>query len=1082
MANNETVLKINAVVDGLQGLEKLKSSMKKVSAEVDGAENNFSELIQKLRDLQSSSVKSLNNLNAQRDAFEALRRSVDVTSKEFKEARDEIKKIDRALKQSEGTVGKFAANSIKSLRTQREAFLAVRDSADLMSKEFKEAGVELAKLDKKIAKAEGKGRGRGGRLRAGAQIAGTIAGAGVFGGPEGAIGATLGAIGGTSGAILGGAIGAQVGQLRKAAGGVAEYVAELNLAKGALGGVSKDIVEYNQNLDFAREISKKYAIRLTDVVKGLTGVTAAAKANNLTVKQTQAIYEGITVSGVAAGKSQEDLQALFLATTQVLSKGKASAEEISGQIGERIPGAVAKFAAANKISLQELAEQFKKGEVTIAKFVRFTEQQGEDYAEVAESLASGPEKAGVRLQIALDEASEAYGGFFLKTGAGFQDYLTNLVNFVIDNEEQLKILLAKIIIFAEDVYGTFAGLGKAIWQIFGGLFTGIGKLIVEFSRATSAMFRQQDLEALVREKGLKPNDIRRQAFNQMQQESGDLLAPYKDRGALNDLYNKLLADAAGVDRTNEENRLAEVLKRFGGGYVVPAFAKPGQTAPPTGDLNGDGNGKGTGNTKTKGPGRADFRDLEAAFARNAAEKVQKAEVALRIKIAEARKEENKELVFALTQERELLKVNQVIASLREQIKQRAVQIVEAQGKGQDVSAGVRKQLSDQQKLDSAILEKSAKINELSADRLVREKGVTAELDKQRKSFEEQFTDRQKELGLISSSDYNKVLLRRERGRLADPKLGLTSEQQSRGLDQYRQTIDPTLTEGLSQNIRSLKTELEDLVNPINQITGAANAIGSAFSQSFTNAITGATSAKQALADFFKSVASYFLDMASQIIAKMVTIAILNAALGLLGGSSSSSPGIQGALDVTPKTGAAATSTLSNFLSPRANGGPVNANTPYIVGERGPELYVPSGNGTIIPNDVFSASRAAISSGGSLGAAGGPGDLGQDGMAESRNYINNNYSTQQAIAQSQAAVSSSSMSMERVIERKAAERQATEMSEPIRVKLDTTVINNVEYLTVEQGLALSESASRKARSQVFSDLRQRPASRSKVGLG
>jgi hypothetical protein len=144
--------------------------------------------------------------------------------------------------------------------------------------------------------------------------------------------------------------------------------------------------------------------------------------------------------------------------------------------------------------------------------------------------------------------------------------------------------------------------------------------------------------------------------------------------------------------------------------------------------------------------------------------------------------------------------------------------------------------------------------------------------------------------------------------------------------------------------------------------------------------------------------------------------------------------------------------------------------------------VPSGNGTIIPNDVFSASRAAISGGGPLGAAGNSVDLGKDGMVESRNYISNNYSTQQAIAQSQAAVSSSSMSMERVIERKAAERQATEMSEPIRVKLDTTVINNVEYLTVEQGLALSESASRKARSQVFSDLRQRPASRSKVGLG
>jgi phage-related minor tail protein len=34
---------------------------------------------------------------------------------------------------------------------------------------------------------------------------------------------------------------------------------------------------------------------------------------------------------------------------------------------------------------------------------------------------------------------------------------------------------------------------------------------------------------------------------------------------------------------------------------------------------------------------------------------------------------------------------------------------------------------------------------------------------------------------------------------------------------------------------------------------------------------------------------------------------------------------------------------------RANGGPVSANSPYIVGEKGPEMFIPSGSGTIIPN-------------------------------------------------------------------------------------------------------------------------------------
>ena len=47
------------------------------------------------------------------------------------------------------------------------------------------------------------------------------------------------------------------------------------------------------------------------------------------------------------------------------------------------------------------------------------------------------------------------------------------------------------------------------------------------------------------------------------------------------------------------------------------------------------------------------------------------------------------------------------------------------------------------------------------------------------------------------------------------------------------------------------------------------------------------------------------------------------------------------------------------IAQRAAGGPVSANTPYIVGEVGPELFVPGGSGSIIPADK----TAAMMSGG-----------------------------------------------------------------------------------------------------------------------
>ena len=77
---------------------------------------------------------------------------------------------------------------------------------------------------------------------------------------------------------------------------------------------------------------------------------------------------------------------------------------------------------------------------------------------------------------------------------------------------------------------------------------------------------------------------------------------------------------------------------------------------------------------------------------------------------------------------------------------------------------------------------------------------------------------------------------------------------------------------MKQNIEELRTSLEELVDPVNRITNAATTIGEAFSTSFTDAISGAKTAKEALADFFSNVARYFLDMAQQIIAKMIQIA------------------------------------------------------------------------------------------------------------------------------------------------------------------------------------------------------------------
>lgn len=88
----------------------------------------------------------------------------------------------------------------------------------------------------------------------------------------------------------------------------------------------------------------------------------------------------------------------------------------------------------------------------------------------------------------------------------------------------------------------------------------------------------------------------------------------------------------------------------------------------------------------------------------------------------------------------------------------------------------------------------------------------------------------------------------------------------------------TKAQETSQAVASIRNELNSLLDPTNQTITAANAIGGAFSESFSSVISGSTSAQEALTSFFKGVAGGFLDMASQIIQKWIVMTILNNTL------------------------------------------------------------------------------------------------------------------------------------------------------------------------------------------------------------
>ena len=162
------------------------------------------------------------------------------------------------------------------------------------------------------------------------------------------------------------------------------------------------------------------------------------------------------------------------------------------------------------------------------------------------------------------------------------------------------------------------------------------------------------------------------------------------------------------------------------------------------------------------------------------------------------------------------------------------------------------------------------------------------------------------------------------------------------------TIQPkTFQEGVTGERDKIKKDLEELTNLTNLVNFGAKTIGDSFAASFKGIISGTMGAKEALAGFFQSVADAFLDMAAQIIAKWIQMTILNSVLSIFpgggGGKGTTSLGNANLADVNK---------YSVPLPTFANGGVPPVGRPSIVGERGPELFMPGIRGTVIPNNAL----------------------------------------------------------------------------------------------------------------------------------
>ena len=141
------------------------------------------------------------------------------------------------------------------------------------------------------------------------------------------------------------------------------------------------------------------------------------------------------------------------------------------------------------------------------------------------------------------------------------------------------------------------------------------------------------------------------------------------------------------------------------------------------------------------------------------------------------------------------------------------------------------------------------------------------------------------------------------------------------------------------NVKFEMEEIEEANEKVKKFTDIFDQAGKQISDTFGKAIASGQSFRQSMLDIFQSVIA-------QVISLIVQLTVIEPMLKRIKEAINTSSSGGGSMFQNILAGVGS---IFSFGGARAMGGNVNPNMPYMVGERGAEMFVPKSAGTIVPN-------------------------------------------------------------------------------------------------------------------------------------
>lgn len=185
--------------------------------------------------------------------------------------------------------------------------------------------------------------------------------------------------------------------------------ANLDALQTSLSFVSGSASAGAEQMAFVRQEADRLNLPLQASAKGYTQLAAATQNTTLEGQKTQEMFSALVQAGRVYNLTQDEMNGLLLASSQIMSKGSVAAEELRGQIAERLPGAYNKFADALGISTEELSKRLQLGQVSTEDFYKFTQKLAADTASGVDAANSSAQAATARLGNEFTKLQESIG-------------------------------------------------------------------------------------------------------------------------------------------------------------------------------------------------------------------------------------------------------------------------------------------------------------------------------------------------------------------------------------------------------------------------------------------------------------------------------------------------------------------------------------------------------------------------------------------------------------------------------------------------------------------------------------------------